>query len=76
MKPATYRVIHFTKPNRYVGLAWNYDLAVLVSTQDFETYTQARIALGKVCIDQNVQLKWFDGEYECTDGETLQPCQL
>ena len=64
MKNASYRIIHFIKANRYVGLAWNYDQAVLVATKDFETYTLARIDLERTCNEIDVCLKWFDGEYE------------
>jgi len=71
MKNSTYRIIYFLKPNRYVGLAWNYNEAILVSTRDFETYTQAHTALETECTNLGIELKWFDGEYQCVDGETL-----
>ena len=71
MKNSIYRIIHFLKPNRYVGLAWNYNEAILVSTKDFETYTQAYTTLETECANLGIELKWFDGEYQCVDGETL-----
>ena len=71
MKQATYRIIHFIKCNRYIGVAWNYNEAVLISTKDCETYTEAKSNLAADCLDRNVELRWFDGEYKCEDGDTL-----
>ena len=68
MKQATYRIIHFTKLDRYVGFAWNYDEAVLVSTVPCDSYTEARKAIEANCKEVNVELRWFDGEYDCVDG--------
>ena len=65
MKSATYYIIHFTKANRFVGVAHNYDEAVLISTRDHDTYTDARNELQSTANELNVRLKWFDGEYEC-----------
>jgi hypothetical protein len=70
---ATFRLIHFAKADRYVGLAWNYDEAVLISTRDHATYTEARAALQAACDERHVELRWFDGEYVCKDGETILP---
>ena len=67
-KQATYRIIHFTTLDKYIGVAWNYNEAVLVSTTDFPTYTEARKQLKVNCKAVNVELKWFDGEYDCVDG--------
>jgi hypothetical protein len=73
MKQATFRMIHFPKVNRYVGVAWNYDEAVLISTEDKPTYSEARNSLDQVCQERNVELKWFDGEYFCApDGSLLE----
>lgn len=71
MKQATFRIIHFTKHNQYVGLAWNYDVAVLVSTTPQESYTAARMQLQQDCDIVKVTLQWFDGLYTC-DGNTEQ----
>ena len=73
MKQATFRIIRFIKCNRFIGVAWNYNEAVLISTRDFDTYTEALEALESDCIERGVELKWFDGEYDCIDGETLIP---
>jgi len=72
MKKATFRVIRFTKVDRYITLAWNYDLAVLIATRDHATYTEARAELDALCSERNVKLQWFDGSYECAgEGEQL-----
>lgn len=78
MKDASFRVIHFP-PNAhhegslYAAIAWNYSLGVLLGTSDHSTYTAAREELDRMCSQYNVRLCWFDGEYNCTDGETLTP---
>jgi hypothetical protein len=73
MKQATFRMIHFPKVDRYVGVAWNYDEAVLISTEDKPSYDAARLALDHLCQERQVELKWFDGEYFCSpDGSLLQ----
>jgi hypothetical protein len=72
MKRATYRIVRFPKLDRYIGLAWNYDEAVLVSTRDHTTYTGARKELGATCEELGVELRWFDGEYDCI-GDVLVP---
>jgi len=33
-KQVTYKVIRFPKIDRFIAVAWNYDLACLVSTKD------------------------------------------
>lgn len=74
MRKATFRIIHFTKVNRYVGLAWNYDEGVLLSTNDQESRTKARLELDSICEKYNVKLQWFDGEYTCAgNGYELEP---
>ena len=69
---ATYRVILFrtrTKGHRYVAMAWNYDEAVIFTTGDHPTYTEAREELTRMAemlgeMGQPIRLRWFDGEYE------------
>ena len=63
MKQATFRIIYFPKPNKYIGFAWNYDAAVMISTTPQESYTLARNQLQQDCDILSVELKWFDGEY-------------
>jgi hypothetical protein len=65
MKQATFRVIRFplATGDRYIALAWNYDQAVLLSSADHATYTEARAALDVACMQHSVELKWFDGSY-------------
>ena len=75
MKQATFRIIHFPKPNKYIGMAWNYDQAVLVSTIDFDTYTEARNQLQQDCDIVGVELKWFDGSYTFGQDEFLVPME-
>lgn len=65
MKQATYRVIHFTKPGRFVAMAWNYDAEVLLATTDHDTYTDARAELDELARERGVELRWFDGSYTC-----------
>ena len=64
MKPVTFRVIKFPKLNKYIAVAWNYDEAVLISTKPHNTYLEARVELNSTVVELNVELKWFDGEYE------------
>ena len=72
MRDASFRVIHFPKVNRYVAVAWNYDLAVLLSTGDFGSYHDARAELDKICAQHRVNLRWFDGEYSYAgDGQLV-----
>jgi len=62
---ATFRVVHFTKCDRYVAMAWNYDEAVLISTVPHPTYTEARQDLQETAASLGVELQWFDGSYRC-----------
>jgi hypothetical protein len=67
MKQATYRFVFYPEvkgTGRYIGIAWNYDEAVLISTTDYDTHTEAQKELKRVCADRDVELRWFDGEYE------------
>jgi hypothetical protein len=71
-KQATYRMVKFIMADqsaRYVGIAWNYDQAVLISTKDYDSYTQARAELTSTCDSMGVELAWFDGEYERKPGD-------
>lgn len=65
MKPAQFRVIRFHLPTgvRYVAMAWNYDQAILISTQDHPTYFDARKELEGTCFERGVSCKWFEGEH-------------
>lgn len=65
MTDATYRILRFNTDagERYVGLAWNYEQAVLISTRAFPSYTDARNALEWACETRGVRARWFDGEY-------------
>ena len=65
MTPATFRIVHFLTANRFVGIAWNYDAAILIATGPHETYTLARQELEARSLARDVQLRWFDGEYVC-----------
>ena len=71
MKQATFRVIRFPKLNRFIAVAWNYDVAVLISTMDHDTYTGARAELDQTVAAMGVELKWFDGEYDCIGDELV-----
>lgn len=71
MKQATFRVIRFPKLDRYIAVAWNYDVALLISTRDHDTYTGARAELNQTCEVMGVELKWFDGEYDCIGNELV-----
>lgn len=72
MKDVQYRIVQFIMADnskRYVAMAWNYDLALLIATSDHETYTAARFELGQLCAARNVRLRWFDGEYVRHPGD-------
>lgn len=73
MKQATYRIIFFPAVKRYIGMAWNYEQAVLISTKDLESYTDARAALVVSAGECGVELKWFDGEYTVDNDGQLVP---
>lgn len=67
-----YRVVQFidADPHRdgvpkYVGVAWNYAVAVLMSTTPHNSYTGARAELDKLAHERGCSLRWFDGEYVC-----------
>lgn len=64
MKEATYKIIFYPKVNKYVGIAWNYDQAVLIASRDYDSYVDARKELQTSCDERNVHLKWFDGHYK------------
>jgi hypothetical protein len=79
---AQYRYIYFPKTEEYIGVAWEYDNAVLVSTLPYKTYSEASLSLIKTIDDMNtangknkyIRLSYFDGEYECTGkGDLLVP---
>lgn len=50
-------------------MAWNYDVAALVSTRDHATYTEARAELDKTCAELGMTLAWFDGEYKAVGSD-------
>lgn len=77
MIPVTYRIVRFEfdAGDRYVGIAWNYDHAALVSTSDCDTYTEARACLEASCAQLGLTLRWFDGSYVRTPGsDAMVPC--
>lgn len=64
MKQATYYILHYTELNLYVGLAHNYDEAVLISTRAHATYVAAKKELQVTADELGVRLAWFDGTRE------------
>ena len=77
MKPATFRLVYFLAARRFVGIAWNYDKAVIFATRDYATYTDARAELATLAAERGVELRWFDGEYECQgEGDLMVPATL
>lgn len=74
MKKATYRIIEFVMdagPSRFIGLAWNYDEAALLSTRDYGTYREAREALEGLALSRDVRLQYYDGHYVRYSGDDL-----
>jgi len=70
----SYRMVHFTKPNKYIGMAWNYDHAILYATPPVDDYSTARSNLDKLADASHTQLAYFDGEYTCAgESEQLVP---
>lgn len=68
----TYRIIKFTKVNKYVGVAWNYDHGILLSTYPNNTYCFAKDAIENRAKMARSVLQWFDGEYTCAgEGEPI-----
>lgn len=77
MHHLTFRIVHFTNVDKYVGIAWDYDNAIIVTTVPFPTYTAARGNLEKKCTDLCHTLKWFDGEYTCSgNGDFISLAEL
>lgn len=72
-KQATFRMMRFNVKGetRYVGLAWNYDEAVLLSTRDKATYQEAREELGQTASECGVELRWFEGDFVHQGGILL-----
>jgi benzoyl-CoA reductase/2-hydroxyglutaryl-CoA dehydratase subunit BcrC/BadD/HgdB len=67
MKQATYKFVFFPgvkEIGQYIGMAWNYDHALLISTRPCDSYALAQLALKNTCREMEVELRWFDGEYE------------
>ncbi len=67
MKQAQYKYVFFPGVNvvgQYIGIAWNYDEAVLISTAPYDTFSEAQKTLKSVCAMLEVELRWFDGEYQ------------
>lgn len=74
LTPVTYRVVEFIDSDtqrdgicKFVAIAWNYSVAVLMSTEPYLSHTGARKALDKLAAERGCTLRWFDGEYVC-DG--------
>jgi hypothetical protein len=65
MIKTTFYVVKFTKADRYVGVAHNYDEAVLFSTYPARTYSAAKVELENLADDRGAYLAYFDGEYTC-----------
>lgn len=78
---AQYRYIYFPKTQEYIGMAWEYDNAVLVSTAPFKSYTEASLSLINTIDGLNttnlagkyIKLVYFDGEYTVTTNGELVP---
>lgn len=71
MKQATYRIVFFEAVQKYIGIAWNYDEAILIATKACQSYDGARLALEYDTRDAGVELRWFDGEYSIAKGQEL-----
>ena len=69
-----FHIVRFTKLDRFVGMAWNYDHAIMISTGPHTSYTGARTELGELASLRGCVPHWFDGEYRCTgEGAQLIP---
>ena len=76
MHPLTFRIVYFAIVKRFVGIAWNYRHAALLSTRDHATYTEARGELGTLVEARGFRLQWFDGSYTVSgDDELMVPCE-
>lgn len=66
MVKATYRTVRFQTSlgERFIAIAWNYEEAVLISTCDHESISEAKAELLRECRKRNVTLEWFDGHYD------------
>ena len=63
----SFHIVRFTKVDRFVGMAWNYDHGIMISTGTHTTYTGARNELGDLAGQRGCEVHWFHGEYTC-DG--------
>lgn len=56
-KHADYKVIHFTKADRYICFAANYDQNVVIATSDHSTKALAVSELVTIASELNVELR-------------------
>ena len=65
LKPSSFKIIRFPigESNRYVGVAWDYDHAFLVSSRDKDSYTEARKEIEAMAEARGFSLRWYDGQY-------------
>lgn len=62
----SYNILFLPKAGKYIGSAWNLNEAVIIITESFNSYTEARNQLGKLAEAKKCKLTWFDGEVELT----------
>lgn len=72
---AMFRIIRFplADGDRFIGVAWNYAHACLISTVDHASYTAAHNHLELDCEERGVELRWFDGLYVCEGSDAIFP---
>jgi len=71
--PVTFKIIRFPKLNKYIGVAWNYDYAILISTKNYSEASEVIRNLNISCTESKVQLKWFDGYFNYSSDDQLVP---
>lgn len=76
MVKCTFRIIFFEGAGQYVGVGWNYDEAVLVSTRAQPSYAAARKALDAALAQVSAECRWFDGAYRVPAGQHGECCMV
>lgn len=64
----TFRIVKMGRVPRFIGLAWNYEASVMVTTPDLSSYGAARAELDARLREVGAETRWFDGAYEIKPG--------
>jgi len=74
MIKATYSITKVTRKGKadlYIGKLWNELSILAVTTRTSLSYENARFDLGEIAKKKNVELSFFDGEFEVEAPEGM-----